>query len=256
MHETEKWKWSCSVVSDSYRPYGLQPTRLLHPWDFPGKSTGVGCHCLLRDSQLALGNGCLSEWRHLLPVHRGSRFSKVNCFWPSSPWLTFFHYLLGPRRHLSVRASSATAFLPAPTLSSVLCASPALSGAPSVSLSSCLTCADPVRQPSVLFLGRSSTLVLLCRLHHRWRWKNWEAESWLGLCWHIPACWVQGLALSAVARGSGPASFALPLNSLEVNLTTAWSQGQRSIFFFLTPFGEPWGLFMIEVIITQLHTYI
>ena len=27
---------------------GLQPTRLLHPWDFPGKSTGVGCHCLLR----------------------------------------------------------------------------------------------------------------------------------------------------------------------------------------------------------------
>ena len=25
-----------------------QPTRLLHPWDFPGKSTGVGCHCLLR----------------------------------------------------------------------------------------------------------------------------------------------------------------------------------------------------------------
>ena len=29
-------------------PHGLQPTRLLHPWDFPGKSTGVGCHCLLR----------------------------------------------------------------------------------------------------------------------------------------------------------------------------------------------------------------
>ena len=29
------------------QPYGLQPTRLLHPWDFPGKSTGVGCHRLL-----------------------------------------------------------------------------------------------------------------------------------------------------------------------------------------------------------------
>ena len=25
----------------------LQPTRLLRPWDFPDKSTGVGCHCLL-----------------------------------------------------------------------------------------------------------------------------------------------------------------------------------------------------------------
>ena len=49
MHESEKWKWSRSVVSDSYRPHGLQPTRLLHPWDFPGKSTWVGCHCLLQN---------------------------------------------------------------------------------------------------------------------------------------------------------------------------------------------------------------
>ena len=47
MHETEKQKGSPSVVSDSLRPHGLQPTRLLHPWDFPDKSTGVGCHCLL-----------------------------------------------------------------------------------------------------------------------------------------------------------------------------------------------------------------
>ena len=29
MHESEKWKWSCSVMSDSQRPHGLQPTRLL-----------------------------------------------------------------------------------------------------------------------------------------------------------------------------------------------------------------------------------
>ena len=47
MHDSEKWKWSRSVVSDSLRPHGLQPTRLLRPWDFPGRSTGVGCHCLL-----------------------------------------------------------------------------------------------------------------------------------------------------------------------------------------------------------------
>ena len=51
MHESEKWKESRSVVSDSLRPHGLQPTRLLRPWDFPGKSTGVGCHCLLRKTQ-------------------------------------------------------------------------------------------------------------------------------------------------------------------------------------------------------------
>ena len=43
------WKWNRSVVSDSLRSHGLQPTRLLCTWDFPGKSTGVGCHCLLRN---------------------------------------------------------------------------------------------------------------------------------------------------------------------------------------------------------------
>ena len=37
-----------SVVSDSLRPRGLQPTRLLCPWDFPGKNTGAGCHFLLQ----------------------------------------------------------------------------------------------------------------------------------------------------------------------------------------------------------------
>ena len=48
MQESEKWKWSCWVVSDPQWPHGLQPSRLLRPWDFPGKSTGVDCHCLLR----------------------------------------------------------------------------------------------------------------------------------------------------------------------------------------------------------------
>ena len=35
------------VTSDSSQPHGLQPARLLCPWDFPGKNTGVGCHALL-----------------------------------------------------------------------------------------------------------------------------------------------------------------------------------------------------------------
>ena len=33
---------------DSLRPHGLY-TRLLRPWDFPGKNTGVGCHFLLQE---------------------------------------------------------------------------------------------------------------------------------------------------------------------------------------------------------------
>ena len=39
---------SRSVISDSLRPHGLSPARLLHPWDFPSKNTGVGCHFLLQ----------------------------------------------------------------------------------------------------------------------------------------------------------------------------------------------------------------
>ena len=31
-------------MSNSVRPYRWQPTRLPHPWDSPGKNTGVGCH--------------------------------------------------------------------------------------------------------------------------------------------------------------------------------------------------------------------
>ena len=37
-------KWSLSVVSNPLRPRGLWPARLLHPWDSPGKNTGVGCY--------------------------------------------------------------------------------------------------------------------------------------------------------------------------------------------------------------------
>ena len=37
-----------SVASDSVQPHIWQPTRLCHPWDSPGKNTGVGCHCLLQ----------------------------------------------------------------------------------------------------------------------------------------------------------------------------------------------------------------
>ena len=35
-------------MSDSVRPQRWQPTRLRHPWDSPGKNTGVGCHFLLQ----------------------------------------------------------------------------------------------------------------------------------------------------------------------------------------------------------------
>ena len=37
-----------SVLSTSVRPHRRQPTRLPHPWDSPGKNTGMGCHFLLQ----------------------------------------------------------------------------------------------------------------------------------------------------------------------------------------------------------------
>ena len=35
-------------MSDSVQPHRQQPTRFPHPWDSPGKNTGVGCHFLLQ----------------------------------------------------------------------------------------------------------------------------------------------------------------------------------------------------------------
>ena len=37
-----------SVLSYSLQSHGLQPTRLFHPWNSPGKKIGVGCHALLQ----------------------------------------------------------------------------------------------------------------------------------------------------------------------------------------------------------------
>ena len=48
------WTRCCCFVAKScltlLGPHGLQPARLLCPWDFPGKSTGVGCCFLLQGS--------------------------------------------------------------------------------------------------------------------------------------------------------------------------------------------------------------
>ena len=73
MHESEKWKWNRSVVADSSRPLGLQPTRLLRPWDFPGKSTGMVCHCLPQYIYIRIWYLSFSFWLTSLCII-GSRF--------------------------------------------------------------------------------------------------------------------------------------------------------------------------------------
>ena len=47
--------WVASVMSDSVQPYGLQPPRLLCPWDSPGKNTRMGCRALLQGIFLTQG---------------------------------------------------------------------------------------------------------------------------------------------------------------------------------------------------------
>ena len=85
MHESEKWKWSHSVMSDSSRPHGLQPTRILRPWDFPGKSTGVGCHCLLLMTAVFR-----VKWNKYSWLHRTYCFSSkyILFFFKGIPWLS------------------------------------------------------------------------------------------------------------------------------------------------------------------------
>ena len=65
---------------------GLKPTRLLCPWNFPGKNTGVGCHFLLKgifltqglNSSLLLGRWILFYW----------------ATWEAPSWFTYCYLLL------------------------------------------------------------------------------------------------------------------------------------------------------------------
>ena len=63
--------WLCvlshSAMPDSPWPYGLKPTRLLCPWDSPGKNTAAGCHALLQRVFPTQGSNpcflCLLHWQ-------------------------------------------------------------------------------------------------------------------------------------------------------------------------------------------------
>ena len=74
---------SCSVMSSSLWPHGLQSASFLCPWDFQGKSTGVGCQFLLQwifparmepksPASPAVGeNGRWRTWTQIFSLSRG-----------------------------------------------------------------------------------------------------------------------------------------------------------------------------------------
>ena len=94
---------ACSVVSDSLWLHGLQPARLLCPWDFPGKNTGVGCHFLLQEEKLVCHKSRLGRTKSKASVHglslegalQESWFGTSFCFLPSVLGLTCIHYWQG-----------------------------------------------------------------------------------------------------------------------------------------------------------------
>ena len=93
---------SFSVVSDSLRPHGLWPMRFPHPWSFPGKNTGVGCHFLLQGIFPIQGSNpgllpprqmfcCLSHQEAVF--HRSVRWSRIldsTCEWCPVAFVSLF----------------------------------------------------------------------------------------------------------------------------------------------------------------------
>ena len=113
------------VVSYSVRPHRQQPMRLPHPWDSPGKNTGVGCHFLLQCMKVKVKVKSLSRvwllvtpWTaaHQAPPSMG--FSRQEC-WSGVPLLvpvnSSFLYNLIQANIISHLESWAAFCLSAPT---------------------------------------------------------------------------------------------------------------------------------------------
>ena len=98
MHESDKWKWSRSVVSNSVRPHRRQPTRLPRPWDSPGKNTGVGCHFPLQCMKVTSESEVAQAWTAAYQAPPSMGFSRGEFHWRTSA--CFLIPFLTPGSHL------------------------------------------------------------------------------------------------------------------------------------------------------------
>ena len=78
---------SCLVMSDSVWPLGLEPARLLCPWDSLGKNAGVGCHFLLQG--IFLTQGLNLHLLHLLHWQASSLSLEP----PEKPSIEYFPFM-------------------------------------------------------------------------------------------------------------------------------------------------------------------
>ena len=95
-----------SVVSNSVRHHGWQPTRLPCPWDSPGKNTRVGCHFLLQCMKVKMKMKSLSHiqllatpWASAYQAPPSMGFSRQE-YWSGVP--------LPPLIHVPVTSNSST----------------------------------------------------------------------------------------------------------------------------------------------------
>ena len=66
-------------MSNSVQPHRRQPTRLLRPWDSPGKTTGEGCHCLLREMHISYYKLFFLSFPFVLELKHWIDFFSGNC---------------------------------------------------------------------------------------------------------------------------------------------------------------------------------
>ena len=71
--------FSHSVMSDSLTPHGLQPARLLCPWDSPGKNTGKNCQFLLQRIFPDQGSNPCLQHRQVSPLPLSHQGSPAQC---------------------------------------------------------------------------------------------------------------------------------------------------------------------------------
>ena len=122
-------------MSDSVRPHRRQPARLHHPWDSPGKNTGVGCHFLLQCMKVkSLSHARLlaTPWTAAYQAPPSMGFSRQE-YWSGvslpSPRYSLILLLLSHFSRVQLCATPWTAAQQAP-LSSVFCRQEHWSGLP------------------------------------------------------------------------------------------------------------------------------
>ena len=93
-----------SVMSDSLRPHGPWPARLLCPWDSPGKNTGVGCHFLLQCMKVKVKSlshvqPSATPWTAAFQAPLSMGFSRQE-YWSGVPLPSPMSYLGNSRKKL------------------------------------------------------------------------------------------------------------------------------------------------------------